>query len=120
MCPTPDIALIAVCSANCARCCATNKPKGDGDYRSPGDAERALVSVCPREKVVFGVRIDTVDEPPRKCLERRTNDAVSASAVPTENCKLACTESWDCVSSLLSVEDDIFTPVQHKFLQPKL
>ena len=118
--PTPDIALTAVCSVNRARHCTTNEPKGDGDLRSPGGAERALVSICPYEKAIFGAQIDTVNEPPGRYPECHTDDAVFASAVPVTNCELACTESWDRVSSLLLVGDDIFIYVQHKFLQLKL
>ena len=56
---------------------------------------------------VLGALVDTVNELPRNVQARRTDDAVSASAVPTAYCELACTESWERVSEDLLVGDDI-------------
>ena len=67
MCTTPDIALSTTCSASCARCCATDKPSGDNDLRSPGEAERALVIVCRRSNAELGALDDNVAELPGKC-----------------------------------------------------
>ena len=77
-----------------------HKPKGDGDLRGPGDVERARVAAIPRVHVALGARLVSVEEPPNNFLVWHIEDAVSASAVPTTNCKLVCTESCECVSSL--------------------
>ena len=103
-----DIVVAAFCSANCALHCTTDKPKGEGDRHSPGDVEHARSANIPCINVAFGALPVTVGEPPGKRLACRADDAVSLSAVPATNCELACTESWERVSPLRPLGDDIF------------
>ena len=67
--------------ASYARRCATDKPSGDSDLRSPGDAERALVIVRRRSNAELGALGDKVAELPGNCPVWRTDDAVSSNAV---------------------------------------
>ena len=60
----PDIAAIAFCSANRALHCAMDKPKGEGDCRSPNDAEHARASDIPRVNATLGARLVTIEELP--------------------------------------------------------
>ena len=60
----PEIAVAADCSASCARRCATDKPKGDGDRRGPGDMERARAAATPREYAALGARLVVGEELP--------------------------------------------------------
>ena len=108
--PTPEIAVAALCSTSRAHFYATNKPKGDGDHRSPREVERAQAAAIPREYATLGARLVTVEEPPGNLLAWRTEDAVSESALPAANCKLASTSSCECVSCLAALGEDIFVP----------
>ena len=56
---------------------------------------------------VFGALVNIVDELPSNVQVRRIDDTVSSSAVPAAYCELACTESWEHVSTEFSVGDDI-------------
>ena len=116
----PEITVAALCSASRARRCVTDTPKGDGDLRSPGDVERARAAAIPREYATLGALLVTVEEPPGNLPAWRAEDAVSASAVPAANCKLACTESCERVSSVAALGEDIFvhsTKIPCKILQ---
>ena len=103
----PEIAIDAVCSASRTHHCVTNKPKGDGDLHSPGEAEHARATAIPCEHVMLGARLITIEEPPGNLPAWRMEDAVYESAVPTANCKLACTESCKRGSSLTLFGEDI-------------
>ena len=85
-----------------------DKPKGDGDRHGPGDAEHAQSADIPHKNAALGALLVTVKEPPDNRLVWHTNDAVSSSVVPATNCELARTESWERVSSLCPLGDDIF------------
>ena len=118
--PRLDITVAAVCSANGTRHCTTDKPKGDRNRRGPRDAERAWAAEHPSQKcgVVHSTRYS-------RGAARQTSsvahihDVVSSSAVSATNYKLVCTESWERVSSLCSLGDDIFT-MQHEFLHKRI
>ena len=60
----PEIAVDADCSASRARRCATDKPKGDGDRRSPGDTEHARAAATPCEYAALGARLVVGEELP--------------------------------------------------------
>ena len=81
--------------------------RGDDDIRSPRDAERARAAAIPREYATLGARLITVEEPPGNLPAWRTEDAVSVSAVPVANCELVCTETYERVSSLTPLGEDI-------------
>ena len=59
-CLTLEIALSAICSANSVRRFTTDMPNGDGDLRSPGDAERAQVIIDRRKNAELGTLCDLV------------------------------------------------------------
>ena len=59
--------------------------------------------------MVLGALVDIVDELPGDVPTRCTYDVVSSSAVPAANCELVCIDSWERVSSVLPLGDDIFT-----------
>ena len=75
---------------------------------TPGDEEHALVNAESRVYEVLGALVNIVDELPSNIPAWCTDDAVSSSVVPAANCELACTDSWECISSVLPLGDDIF------------
>ena len=73
-------------------------PSGDGDRRSPSEAERTLETEPRFAKAELGARCEIVAELPGNVPGRRIEDAVSLNAVPVANCELESTESWERVS----------------------
>ena len=112
--PTPDITLSATCSASCTRRCATDKPSGDNDLRSPGDAESALVIVRRCTNAELGTLDDNVAELPGNCPVWCTDNAISSNAVPAAYYELEWTESWKRVLEVIPLGDDILI---HNFSQ---
>ena len=85
----------------------TDKPKGDGDRRGPGDTELARAAAAPRKYATLGARLVFGEELPGEHLAWCTEDAVSTSTVSATNCELACRESCERVSSLTPVGEDM-------------
>ena len=61
---------------------------GDGDRRSPGDAERAWVAIVLRENTEFGALRDSVVRLLCTMAPWWIDDVVSSSASPVAFCEL--------------------------------
>ena len=98
----------------------TDKPKGDGDRRGPGDTERAWAAAAPCKYAALGARLVFGEELPGERLVWCTEDVVSTSAVSAANCDWCAQNPASMSHRLLQLVKTLFTSQHRNSLQNNL